>query len=195
VSDPTEAVQSDEVALSVPFWAVVALGATGTAVGVLLVPLTWAIPAYGLWGAILGVVTAIDLRELRIPNRINLVAAVVTFPLLALATLANIDGSSFMRAVAGAFAGFGVYLALNLISPRSLGMGDVKLAFTIGAHLAFIGWPVWFQGIFFAFLSMSVVGLILMVAKLAGRKTAVPFGPFMVFGAFSALGIATIQAI
>jgi len=177
------------MAVDIPQWAVAGLSVIGAVLGAILVREAWAIPAFAVFGGLLGAITGIDLRELRIPNPMSAAAALTAFPLLALATLADIPDTSLTRALGAAFGAFAVYLVLHLVSPGSLGMGDVKLSFAIGAHLGFFGWGPWFQGIFFAFLSMSVIGIALLLLSRAGRKTALPFGPFMVLGAFIALAV------
>lgn len=182
-------VPPDEIAFPVPVRAIPIVAVATALIGAVLIRETWAIPAYAAFGGILGAICVVDLRELRIPNQMVGAAAAVTFPLLLLATLADRAEWSFTRAVLGALAAFGIYLVLNLISPASLGMGDVKLSFVIGAHLGFIGWQPWFWAIFFAFCAMAVVGLAMMAALRARVKTALPFGPFMVVGALISIGI------
>jgi leader peptidase (prepilin peptidase)/N-methyltransferase len=68
-----------------------------------------------------------------------------------------------------------------------MGMGDVKLAGVLGMGLAWLGWSEWLVGAFLAFLLGAVVGLGLMLLRRASRRSAIPFGPFMVAGAL--LGI------
>jgi leader peptidase (prepilin peptidase)/N-methyltransferase len=65
-----------------------------------------------------------------------------------------------------------------------MGMGDVKLAGVLGMALAWLGWGEWMVGAFLAFLLGAVVGIGLMLFRRAGRRSAIPFGPFMVAGAF-----------
>lgn len=149
-----------------------------------------ALPAFFVWAILMGAIAVIDFEQLRIPNRLVGLAAVVMYPLLALASFSSIAGTSLWRAVAGSFALLLGYLALHLIAPRSLGMGDVKLAFVIGGHLAFFGWGAVYDGTLVAFGSMAVVGLGLILFKRAGRRTGVPFGPFMIFGALVAIAMA-----
>ena len=68
-----------------------------------------------------------------------------------------------------------------------MGMGDVKLSGVLGMGLAWLGWGELLVGAFLAFLLGAVVGLGLMLFRRAGRRSAIPFGPFMVGGAL--LGI------
>lgn len=65
-----------------------------------------------------------------------------------------------------------------------MGFGDVKLVFLLGLLL---GWPAILVGLFLAFLSGALVGIFLIVFKKKGLKSQVPFGPFLILGAFLAL--------
>jgi leader peptidase (prepilin peptidase)/N-methyltransferase len=67
-----------------------------------------------------------------------------------------------------------------------MGMGDVKLAGLIGLFVGYLSWGRVFSAFFVAFLAGAIVGIALMIAGRAGRKTAIPFGPFMAIGAIVA---------
>jgi leader peptidase (prepilin peptidase)/N-methyltransferase len=119
-------------------------------------------------------VTLTDLERRIVPNRILLVAA-----LLGAAIAAATDpGSLPERAIAAAAAGGLLFLAA-LAYPRGMGMGDVKLAATMGLFLGRNVAPA----LFVALLAGSLVGLA-MVARhgAAARKRAIPFGPFLALG-------------
>jgi len=75
-----------------------------------------------------------------------------------------------------------------LIYPGGMGFGDVKLAGVLGIALGWLGWGPLVIGAFSAFLLGGVVGIILIAARKAGRRSGLPFGPFMFGGA--AIGIA-----
>jgi leader peptidase (prepilin peptidase)/N-methyltransferase len=143
---------------------------------------SWALPAYLLLFAALLVVSVIDLESYRIPNRILIPATVAAIPLLALAALGQGHPGAFLRAVAGGAAAFGALLVMALISPRGMGMGDVKLAFLLGLYLGYLGWGELALGLFAGFLLGAVIGLGLIVSGLRSRKDAVPFGPFLAAG-------------
>jgi leader peptidase (prepilin peptidase)/N-methyltransferase len=65
-----------------------------------------------------------------------------------------------------------------------MGMGDVKLAAVLGLYLGFLGWGNLLVGAFAAFLLGGLFGVILMLTRRAGRKTGIPFGPWMILGAW-----------
>ena len=77
-------------------------------------------------------------------------------------------------------AGGGFFLIAALLYPRGMGMGDVKLAAVLGLYLGRAVAPA----ILIALVSGVFVGAAIMVRKGAveGRKTAVPFGPFLALG-------------
>ena len=93
-------------------------------------------------------------------------------------------GSAFASLIDGAAGLFAFYLILALVKPGGMGFGDVKLAAVLGLYLGFLGWGNLLVGAFAAFLFGGVFGLLLMLAHRAGRKTAIPFGPWMIAGAW-----------
>jgi leader peptidase (prepilin peptidase)/N-methyltransferase len=119
---------------------------------------------------------AIDLEHRIIPNRITALGAV-----LALGLGIALDPSGEPeRLIAGAAAG-GFLLLAALAYPGGMGMGDVKLAAVMGLLLGRVVAPA----ILIALLSGVLVGAVVIARKGAseGRKTAIPFGPFLAFGA------------
>lgn len=127
---------------------------------------------------------AIDLDTHRLPDSIVLPSYVVLAVLLGAAALLTGDLEGAARTAAGAGILFGGYLLLALISPRGMGMGDVKLAGVIGLVLGFSGWAALAVGTLAAFLLGGVVGIALIVAGRARRNTGIPFGPWMLGGAW-----------
>jgi leader peptidase (prepilin peptidase)/N-methyltransferase len=125
-------------------------------------------------------VTLIDLDHRIIPNKLMLVGAVVA-PGLVLLTAPD---ELFEHLIAAAAAG-GFFLLAALAYPRGMGMGDVKLAAVLGLFLGRSVGPA----VFIALVSGTLVGAVVIARKGAreGRKTAVPFGPFLAFGAVCAL--------
>jgi leader peptidase (prepilin peptidase) / N-methyltransferase len=118
----------------------------------------------------------IDLEYRIIPNRITGLGAV-----LALAVGLALDPSGEpTRLIAGAAAG-GFLLITALAYPGGMGMGDVKLAGVMGLFLGTAVAPA----IFAALVLGVLVGAVVIAQKGAqeGRKTAVPFGPFLAVGA------------
>ena len=88
------------------------------------------------------------------------------------------------QSVLGGVALAGFCLVLALISPSGMGMGDVKAAAALGTMLAWQGWAALIAGGFAGFLFAAVYGIALLISGRATRKHQIPFGPFMITGAF-----------
>lgn len=127
---------------------------------------------------------AIDLDTHRLPNSIVLPSYPVLAVMLGASALLTGDLETAARAAAGAGILFAGYLLLAFISPRGMGMGDVKLAGVIGLVLGFSGWAALAVGTLAAFLLGGLVGIALIVAGRARRNTGIPFGPWMLGGAW-----------
>jgi leader peptidase (prepilin peptidase)/N-methyltransferase len=124
-------------------------------------------------------VTIVDLEHRIIPNRILLVAA------LAGAIIAAVTdpGDLPERAIAAIAAG-GLLFVAALAYPQGMGLGDVKLAATMGLFLGRNVAPA----LFIALLAGSLVGLSIVARQgAAARKLAIPFGPFLALGGFAGL--------
>src|SRR5262249_20339367 len=93
------------------------------------------------------------------------------------------DWWSLARAGIGGAALFAFFFLLAFIQPQGMAFGDVKLSGLIGGVLGYLSWWTLIVGAFLGFLLGAVVGVALMATGTAGRKAAVPFGPFMVAGA------------
>ena len=159
----------------------------------LSIGLTWALPAYLYLSAVCIALAFIDLDTKRLPNALTLPSYPVMAGLLLLPAVAYSDWSSYGRAMLGGLALFAFYFVLALVYPAGMGMGDVKLSGVLGMGMAWLGWGQWLVGSFLAFVLGAVVGVSLMVLRRAGRRSAIPFGPFMVAGAL--LGIVLGSAI
>lgn len=147
----------------------------------------WVCPAYLVLTGALVALSIIDLRLFLLPNRIVYPLAGVSLVLLGAGALLDGDAGSFGRALLGAVVAFAVFAALHLVSPRSMGFGDVKLAFVLGLFLAYLGWGELVLGLFLGFLYGAVVGVVLIVARRRTRRDHVPFGPFLAAGTLTAV--------
>lgn len=137
--------------------------------------------------------TLIDIDTHRLPNSIVLPSYLVVAVLFTVACLLGAEWEALLRAAIGGVVLYAFYLLLRLVRPSGMGGGDVKLAGVLGACLAWLGWGALVVGAFAAFVLGGVFGLALIAARRAGRKTAIPFGPFMLAGAW--VGILAGQPI
>jgi leader peptidase (prepilin peptidase)/N-methyltransferase len=141
--------------------------------------------AAACWLALCAVPLAfIDAAVRRLPDVLTGPAFVGTALLLLAAAAAGAHWHDLGRAVLGGVALAGFCLVLALISPSGMGMGDVKAAAGLGTMLAWRGWAAVIAGGFAGFLFAAVYGIALLISGRATRKQQIPFGPFMIAGAF-----------
>ncbi|MDQ6797052.1 MAG: A24 family peptidase [Actinomycetota bacterium] len=143
----------------------------------------WALPAFLVFFACLVAISVIDLELQIIPNRVIYPTIVLSLPLLALAAVAEGDIRRMATALAGAAIAFGILLLVHLISPASMGFGDVRLAFILGLFLGWFDLSHVAIGLFVGFALGAVVGVGLMLLGGKTRKDSVSFGPFLAAGA------------
>jgi leader peptidase (prepilin peptidase)/N-methyltransferase len=162
---------------------------TGLVFGLLAARLgpDWALPGFLYLGAVGVALALIDIDLHRLPNVLVLPSYVVGGLLLGAAAALDTDGGAVLRIAAGGAALFAFYFLLALIYPSGMGFGDVKLAGVLGMYLAYLGWAELVVGAFLGFLFGGVIGGGLMMVGRAGRKTKIPFGPFMLLGALVAV--------
>lgn len=166
-------------------WALLTVVALRDAVPLALLPLLLALAAAGV------VLTVIDLHHHRLPDLIVLPLYAVT--VLGLAVAGLLSGS---WPVWPALAGAGIWTVVVgvpwLVSGgRGMGFGDVKLAPVLGATLGWISVPVSVAGLVMAFLLGAAVSIVLLLARRADRRTALPFGPALLAGALLAVLVGT----
>lgn len=147
-------------------------------------PLAAVTLAYLYLAAISIALALIDLDTHRLPNAIVLPSYLVVGALFVLACLLGADWAALLRAAIGGAILYFFYFVLRLIRPAGMGGGDVKLAGVVGMCLAWLGWAPLIVGAFAAFLLGGVFGLALLLTRRAGRRTAIPFGPWILAGAW-----------
>ncbi|GGH50434.1 prepilin peptidase [Microbacterium album] len=128
--------------------------------------------------------TAIDLDTQRLPNALVLPLLGTGVVAFAVAGPLSGDLGATVRALAGGAILFAVYLVLHLVRPDGMGAGDVKLAAALGVFLGWSGWGALAVGAIAAFALGAVVGIVLMLVRRIGRKGGIPFGPWMIGGAW-----------
>jgi len=145
--------------------------------------LGWDVIVYFAFMSALVAVTFIDLDFQIIPDAITLpgiplglVAGMFLLP----DPMARTMSLGWQSALIGAAVGFGLFYAVAVASRGGMGGGDIKLMAMVGA---LTGWKAVLLTTFLGSLVGSVLGLFLMLAKGKGRKTKIPFGPFLALGA------------
>jgi leader peptidase (prepilin peptidase)/N-methyltransferase len=133
-------------------------------------------------GVLLAVV---DFAVHRLPDVVTLPLAVMALILLGGAALMPGASGSWRTALLGSLTLGACYSLLFLINPKGFGFGDVKLAPALGAVLGWYGWGILLIGTFAGYLFGALYGVGLILARRAGRKSAIPFGPFLIAGAFA----------
>ena len=129
--------------------------------------------------SLLVVLSAIDFESHRLPNRLVLPSAAVVLG----ARLAS--APEHWHAWLGAGLGvFAFFLVVALIYPAGLGMGDVKLVLLLGFALGSAVLPALVVGT----LAGGAAAIVLLVRNGAeARRRAIPFGPFLAFGAIATI--------
>ncbi|GAB3121866.1 prepilin peptidase [Glaciibacter psychrotolerans] len=129
----------------------------------------------------------IDLDVQRLPNVIVLPSYLVALVLLGTASVVSGDYEAVLRGCAGLAILWLVYFLMAMLYPGGMGFGDVKLAGVLGLYLGYLGWGELAVGAFAAFLLGGLFAVGLLVTKRAARTSGIPFGPWMLVGAW--LGI------
>lgn len=127
----------------------------------------------------------IDLEHYIIPNVVVFPVAVIGLVVMMTISLTASD-AGFPSWWAFPLAGLGsaaFFLAIAMVFPRGMGMGDVKFAGLLGFFLA----RSVIIALFLGFTLGALVGIGLMAAGIKGRKSRIPFGPFLAAGALPAL--------
>ena len=158
-------------------WIVV--GGAGSALGTAVV-----IAAYLYLAAVSVALALIDVDTHRLPNSIVLPSYLIGAVLLATAAVVGGDLPALLRAGIGLAALGGAYFLMALVYPGGMGLGDVKLAGVLGLYLGFLGWGQLAVGAFGAFLIGGLFATALVLLRRANRKSGIPFGPWMLVGAW-----------
>jgi leader peptidase (prepilin peptidase)/N-methyltransferase len=148
------------------------------------------LPAF-LFLAIAGVQLArIDVVHHLLPNRLVMPLLGASVALLGGAAAALGGWENLLRGLAGGLILFLTYFILALISPKSLGMGDVKLAAPLGVYLGYMGWSQLFYGGALGFIAGGLVSTLLVLKNLDNKPKEVAFGPSMLAAAFAVILVA-----
>jgi leader peptidase (prepilin peptidase)/N-methyltransferase len=143
-----------------------------------------------IWGLVL---THLDLRVHRLPDRLVLPAYPVAAAALVACSVVTGRWSALLEAAACAGAAVGAFGLLALYSPGAggLGLGDVKLAGVLALLLGWLDWRAAAVGLGAGFVLGGLIAAVLLVTRRADRRSHLAFGPAMVAGAYvTCLGFA-----
>ena len=135
-------------------------------------------------GAWMLALSVYDLRERRLPNWLTLPGAAVIL-------VAGAITGKGIAALAGAAALSALYLLIHLLSPRSMGGGDVKLALGLGAMTGMCGADVWVLAAIGAPLLTAVCAVIVLLRQ---QDRTVPHGPSMCLASAAAVALGTFAS-
>jgi leader peptidase (prepilin peptidase)/N-methyltransferase len=167
----------------------VAVGAVGAAIEA---GMAWrfgwsaALPAFLYFGAVAAFVSASDLTKRLVRNRVILPAYLIGPALLFLASVGSGQWLTLGRAGLAMAAVGGFFLALALVVPRGMGMGDCKLAGVVGLYLGWIGWSEVLTGVLLGYLGAALVVVALRAVRSSVGR-GLPFAPFIAGGALFAV--------
>jgi leader peptidase (prepilin peptidase)/N-methyltransferase len=121
----------------------------------------------------------IDVEQRRLPDGWVLAALVTLLAAISIGTAVSGPDDVTVGGLAGGALTMGLpVLLLHLVSPAAMGFGDVKAAVVLGAAVGTIDWRLGAVALCLAALVGGVVGVV-------GRRRTIPFGPFLVFGAWA----------
>ncbi|MGG2463805.1 prepilin peptidase [Streptomyces sp. RGM 3693] len=140
------------------------------------------------WVAALGTaLLLIDSAVQRLPDALTMPTTVGTLVLL-VAAATHHESGSLVRAVSVAAAA-GVLFTLFALG--GMGLGDAKVAVSIGALLGWRSWQAAWLGLVVSFLLAAAVATVLLVTRRGHRKSTLAFGPFLIIGALAAAVLTT----
>ena len=170
--------------------AVVALsGSLGTANARTAVSGALVLIAFLYFAAITVALGLIDIDTHTLPNRIVLPAYLVAVVLLVTASVVDGRYEALLRAGIGMGGLWLAYAAMAFAYPGGMGFGDVKLAGVVGILLGWSGWGALAVGALAAFILGGLYAMALLVLRRANRKSGIPFGPWMLAGAWTGIGV------
>jgi leader peptidase (prepilin peptidase)/N-methyltransferase len=146
-----------------------------------------AIPAYCVLMAVLVAQTWIDLRTHRLPREVTNTGIILGVATLSIAAVAVDQPARIWMMILGAAIALATMWLLYALSRGGMGDGDVRLAPLLGMYLGWLNPGIVLPGLFFGFIAGAVVGVAMIACNRAGRRSAVPFGPFLALGTVVAI--------
>lgn len=148
---------------------------------------SWTLPSELAFTAGLIALAAIDLERFLLPRKIVYATSIIVTLGLVLAAGLQDRWGHFGVAVICAVSAFVVFFTINAVKSAWMGFGDVRLAGLIGLALGWLGGWYVVVGFFAANLAGAIVGVAMMVAGRASRRTPLPYGVFLAGGSVVAI--------
>ena len=168
----------------VAVWRLPAMGAAASVSSTAAFAAGLVFAAFLYLAAISVALALIDIDTHTLPNRIVLPSYLVGIALLGAAAVLDTDYGALIRAAIGCATLSLAYATMAFTYPGGMGFGDVKLAGVLGLFLGYLGWGQLAVGALGAFLIGGLFALVLVVTRRANRKSGIPFGPWMLGGAW-----------
>jgi leader peptidase (prepilin peptidase)/N-methyltransferase len=152
------------------------------------------LPAFCYLAVLAVPLALIDTRYQRLPDVLTLPSYPVALALLGAGAPFVPGGGRHLAVALIGMAAVWLFFALQvLIYPAGMGWGDVKLSGLIGLYLGWFGPRALLAGVLGGYLLAAVTGVVLLAARRAGRKSRLPFGPFMLAGALAVIVIPALS--
>lgn len=148
-----------------------------------------ALPAYLFFAWLAVTLVWIDVDVHRLPDGLVLPAYPALLVLLACASVGAADWRPMRDALLAMAGLYVLYFLMAMVSPASLGFGDVKLSGLIGLVLGWLGLGTALLGLLAGFVAGGVIAVVMLVAQRAGLRSHIAFGPAMIIGALLALAV------
>lgn len=144
-------------------------------------PAAAAFLSMGIFGVVLA---AIDVAHHRLPDRLVLTGAGVSGLAFLVDAVVLDSWAALVRGLICAVVAGALLLLMALISPGGMGLGDVKLAALLSLHTGWLGWQLSILALLAGFAAGALSALVLMALGRVRLRTAIPFGPALLFGAW-----------
>ena len=154
------------------------------------VALSWPGPliAMVVWAGLLGVgLGAVDLVHHRLPDALTLPSIPISLLLIGITEFAAPATGSVIIAVIVAGVLGGAFWALSAISPRAMGLGDVKLVPSLALMTGYVSVAAGVLAVLIAFVLGAVVALLGLLIRRLSLSSAIPFGPYLLAGCWLVL--------
>ena len=150
----------------------------------------WSTPAFVAAAVGWSVLGVVDARTHRLPDVLTYPTTIVSAVLLVLAAAATGHGADLVRAVVAGLAVSAGYTLMWFVAPvGGVGLGDVKLAVSIGLVTGWSGWAAVAIAVLAPWIVAGIPAMVILVKRRARHEPNrhLAFGPYMLVGAVIAV--------